>query len=131
MFLKSFLATKFCIDEKDEERTRARLSRDGEGRAFHPTPPPTPSRHNEVRELVGGGSVGVGVGGGGRCAHFVEMAGGGGWGGVECAPFTVTAEPRSLSLFIFFVDVKVHNHLGCNIYRKASFLMACGARKNE
>ena len=115
----------FYVDEKDE-RERARLSCDGEGRAFHRTPPPTPSRHNGVRALRGGGT-----GGGGRCAHFVVMAGGGGWGGVECAPFTVTAEPRSLSLFIFFVDVKVHNHLGCNIYRKASFLMACGARKIE
>ena len=43
------MVMNFYIDEKDEERERARLSRDGEGRAFHPTPPPTPSRHNEVR----------------------------------------------------------------------------------
>ena len=74
----------FCIDEKDEERERARLSRDGEGRAFHPTPPPTPA----------------------PSAHFVVTPGGGAWGGVECVPFTVTAESRSLSLFTFFVDVK-------------------------
>ena len=57
----------FYIDEKDEERERARLSRDGEGRAFHPTPPPTPSHLNEVRELWRK----VGECGGGGCAHFV------------------------------------------------------------
>ena len=43
------MVMNFYIDEKDEERERARLSRDGEGRAFHPTPPPTPSHLNEVR----------------------------------------------------------------------------------
>ena len=60
------------IDEKDEERERARLSRDGEGR--------TPPRSSLSR-------LGVeGVGG---------------------APFAVTAEPRSLSLFIFLVDEQI------------------------
>ena len=48
-----YVATKmvmnFYIDEKDEERERARLSRDGEGR----TPPPTPSR--DAEERAGGG----------------------------------------------------------------------------
>ena len=59
------MVMNFYIDEKDEERERARLSRDGEGRAFHPTPPLTPSRHDEVRAL--GGWEGGG-GGGEVCA---------------------------------------------------------------
>ena len=43
------------MDEKDKERERAKLSRDGEGRAPHP---PTPSRDGEecaTREGVGRG----------------------------------------------------------------------------
>ena len=78
-FQKQFTLLDQSIDEKDKERERARLSRDGEVR----TPPPTPSRDGEERAPP-------------------APAPGGGWG----APFAVTAEPRSLSLFIFFVDVK-------------------------
>ena len=73
------MAMNFYIDEKDEERERARPIRDGEERAFHPTPPPTPSHLNEVRELGGVGGWGWGRGGralrrhgwggGGGCAH--------------------------------------------------------------
>ena len=45
------------IDQKDQERERARLSRDGEGRAPHH---PTPSRDSEERATreVGGGGLG-------------------------------------------------------------------------
>ena len=44
----------FFIDKKDKERERARLSRDGEGRAPHP---PTPSRDGEERAT---GRLGLG-----------------------------------------------------------------------
>ena len=72
VYVATEMVMNFYIDEKDEERERARLSRDGEGRAFHPTPPPTPSHLNEVREL------GVGVEGGwGRGVRALRCDG---WG---------------------------------------------------
>ena len=82
-----------CIDEKDEERERARLSRDGEGRT------PLATRSRDARRARRGGQRGR-VGAGGARTSL--------WAGVECAPLAVTAEPRSLSLFIFFVDANVH-----------------------
>ena len=66
VYVATEMVMNFYIDEKDEERERARLSRDGEGRAFHPTPPPTPSHLNEVRELGEGWEGGGGGGGWGR-----------------------------------------------------------------
>ena len=107
---KTYILFKYLfIDQKDKERERARLSRDGEGRAPHP---PTPSREGEDRTTGGGWGVEGGLGG--LCAlrrHGWGWGLGGfralrrhGWGwGVGGAPFAVTAELRSLSLFIYLV----------------------------
>ena len=130
IFLNIYLSTKKIKSES--ERGSAVTAKDAP-----PTPPP-PAVTAKSAERGGGGVGERGLGGFRALRRH-------GWGwGVGGAPFAVTAEPRSLSLFIFLVDEQI---LKMNISFYIFYVLAgleeiqklcfsnfsdpCGARKTE